>query len=248
MNRVRVLSRIESNKNFRQFQQSEIEMECSICQKSYKNAASLRSHKYRDHPNSCEKKTAAEKRQQKTEKQRQRREEQKESSFRRRDLYTIDDVSSIGRFVSYDEEVQKMSGACIYLVNQGDKTFGGYGVFAGENLYVGDVITKYEGVISNFDRISDKNYAMQLGNTTQYLNGIQQPIIGKGLGSLINKEVRKHDVKDGNEIWDWGENTRKNIEYIRDRKSVYIEVCRDLKPDSQLFAVYGDGGYRCTKN
>jgi len=219
-------------------------MECPICQKSYKNIATLRSHKSRDHPNHKEKKTTAEKRKRKTEKQRQRREEQKQSA-RRRDIYTIDDISEIGIFFSESKEMQLQSGSAIYLENQGAKTFGGYGVFASEKLYVGDVITKYEGTISDFDSIDDKNYAIQLGNTNQYLNGIKKPILGKGLGSFINKEVRKHVVEDEFEIWYWGENTRKNVEFIRYGKDVYVEVCRDVKPHSQLFGVY-QKGYRCT--
>ena len=146
------------------------------------------------------KRTSKEKRKIKTQLQRERRAKEREIKKKKIQMQnsTRDISCENGKFVSMKRDDQLQSGACIYLGRKGKETFDGYGVFALVALQEGDIITKYEGPITTDPK--NAKYAMQLGKTKRHIDGINQPEPGKGLGTFINKEVRKNTTEGAMEI------------------------------------------------
>ncbi len=110
----------------------------------------------------------------------------------------------------------------------------GNGVFANEDLKIRDIVTWYAGELS-LEPDSNPEYTIQIGRC--YLNGIRTPEHQEGLGSFINRAMRKHGM-------------RKNCEFVTtDNGShpVYIEVIKDIKKGEELYTTYGRS-YRIGKH
>ncbi|CAK4093144.1 unnamed protein product [Aphanomyces euteiches] len=106
---------------------------------------------------------------------------------------------------------------------------GGIGVFASIDLRCGDIVTTYDGEVVP-EMPGDPKYilAIEYRNKPAWIDGIRAPEAGKGLGSFVNRVMRK-------------KNFRKNCEYFINGKLMYIKVMKKIKAHCELFTTYSHG-------
>ena len=81
----------------------------------------------------------------------------------------------------------------------------GRGLFACADFKSNEIITKYEGKDITFEEakaMSNQKYIMQ--HTGKFIDGIKEPIIGKGAGSFANSSIEHANTEKcliGNDIW-----------------------------------------------
>lgn len=106
----------------------------------------------------------------------------------------------------------------------------GNGIFACVNLKKDDCVTTLSGSIHN-SAPCDREYAMEISPGVFFI-GIRSPIVGEGLGSFINKEIRAS-----------GSKTRKNCICVRHRGTqlLVIKVIKKVKKGCELYMTYSHG-------
>ncbi|KAH9101208.1 hypothetical protein LEN26_015848 [Aphanomyces euteiches] len=93
----------------------------------------------------------------------------------------------------------------------------GIGVFVSVDMRCGDVVTTYDGEVVP-DMPEDPKYVLgtEYRNKPAWIDGLRAPEVGKGLGSFLNRAMRK-------------KNFRKNCEYFINGKLMYIKVTQKIK-------------------
>ncbi|KAG9403375.1 hypothetical protein AC1031_006021 [Aphanomyces cochlioides] len=191
--------------------------QCPNCDKFYKILQSLRTHCYRKH-NITVLKTAKqsfegrrrkgkEKLKAKRIAERKKKQETRQLMEQSRRSRTVHDAAAHGVHMCEKPIVE---------YRQSKIPDAGKGIFAVENLFEGDIVTKYEGkIVETLSRGPD--YAVAIAGTKKFIDGIRSPIPGKGLCSFINRESREKGYQ------------RKNCDLYQDGNKVYAIMTKSIK-------------------
>jgi SET domain len=115
----------------------------------------------------------------------------------------------------------------------------GRGVFANADLVKKQVVTRYDGEIHHHESIDNhvRQHTIKVeqkkkkGNDTSsylYLWGLTNPMVGRGLGSFLNRPKR-------------GQRANCIFEVDDDRKTVWVKALKNIKTGTELVASYGHG-------
>jgi SET domain-containing protein len=133
----------------------------------------------------------------------------------------------------------KPSGDTLAYVSDSKITGAGRGVFANTKLVEDQMVTRYDGTIRQHlsTNLRTRQYTIKVeqkkkkGNNTSsylYLWGLTDPMVGRGLGSFINRPKR-------------GQRPNCIFEVDDDRKTVWVKALKNIKKGTELLVSYGHG-------